>query len=477
MKRKKFSSLKRLIEIEAIVTAVALFLFLGFSLVSWQVGLGNFTSGKHQAASPASLFSQKIYGPPAKPVITLTPSCQQTGARIAIDWGEDEDATSFDIYRNGSVLVTGLVTTQYNDDNVDDSTTYLYYVTANGPMGNETSDIGSATTDACGGSASEQINVVTFDGQNVQNPNAEYDTTNRRPQTTGTTTIENALVDIQLFGPSTSFALTNANGTGYWHWTPVSNLSYGDYTMYLTATDPADSSIVASRIFFFEIKREEEENDDEDEEEDEDEETGPAQIVTTDVGTSGQAEVPGPKQQPQQQAEKPVDFSIVVANEGGKVSSGEYLDLRLVVLDVARDYQNRKANLNISIVDPLERELDRESFDLMLYGGQRLEKRILIPCPEKAGEYTIRAEITIDDQRVSQEETVEVSKGNDCAKQATGLETSLIATSSGVCAFTDWLGWMVIALLLLLLILVLVFMILTRRDREKNSPSGKPATS
>lgn len=467
MKTIKYTKLKKFIEIQGIITGVAVFLFFVLSLVSLRISAGDFSSSRHHAASPASLFSQRIYGIPEEPIVVLSSSCENDVSRVTIDWGEDEDATSYDIYRNGSVLVTGLTGTIYFDDNVDDSTTYLYYVTANGPAGSETSDIESVTTFACGGILPiESISVVTFDGQNVQNPSSEYDTTNRRPQITGTTTIENALIDIQLHGGSTSFAVTNANVTGYWHWTPVSNLSYGDYTMYLTATDPLDNSNTASRVFTFEIEREDEEDEDDEEDEEETIET------TVPVDTQQPAPQPTEPTEPKPEVEKAIDFSIVVINEYGKVSSGEYLDIRLIILDVAKKYENEKGNLNISIVDSQGQELDRDSFDLRLYGGQRLEKRMLISCPQKEGRYIIRAEIVVDEQRVSEEAVVDVLRGKDCAKFATGLETSLIGGEMGlnaICSFTDWLGWLVIILLLLLLILIFIFMILTRRKKQEES--------
>lgn len=468
MKSKPYTKLKIFIEAEAILSAVALFVFFIFSLISWQISSGDFLSNKYHSAASASLFSQRIYGPPIAPVVSLGTSCDGTTPRVAVDWGEDEDATTFDVYRNGSVLVTGLTSTSYYDNNVDVSTAYLYYVIAHGPAGDTTSAIESVTTSDCGTGVEEQeISVITFDGENVQNPNVEYDTTNRRPQITGTTTIENALIDIQLYGASTSFAVTTANATGYWHWTPVSNLSYGDYVMYLTATNPSNTAQTASRVFVFEIEREE---DDDDEDEDD------GGDVTSQVIPGGAVPVdvePSPGETTQKpQAEKPLNFSLVVINEGGKVSGGEDLKLRLVVLDVAKNFEGKKAKLNISIVDSLEQELSRDSFDLRLYSGQKLEKKIKIPCPEKEGEYIIRAEILVDQQRISKEEIAHVSRGDDCPEGETGL-IAAGSTLESICTFTDWLGWIVIALFLLLLILIILFLILTRRDREEEEDTRK----
>lgn len=452
MKKKKQSKLKRLIEIQSIVTGVAVFLFFVFSLISARIDSGDFVSSKHQTGSIKSIFSQNAENAPTEPTVSLSCSCEPTGSKVTIDWDDDENAASYDIFRNGSTLVTGLVDSNYLDNNVDDSTTYLYYVTANGLAGNEASEIESVTTPDCSNQAqTEDIAIVTFNDSNVRDLDLELDTTERKPEITGTTTIDNALVDIQLQGASTNFALTNANNAGYWKWTPVSNLDFGNYTMYVTATDQLNNSKTANLVFSFEIEREDEEEDD------------------AEVGViEGQQSATHVNRE--LLAEKPMDFSIVVTNEYGKVSSGGYLELRLIILNVEREYEDKKGQMNVSIVGVRGgEELARDSFDLKLYGGQRLEKKIKIPCPQSEGGYIIRTEILVDDQRVSEETVVDVEKGEECINAGAGLKTRLIGGElQSICAFTDWLGWLVIILILILLILILILMVLNRKNNKKD---------
>lgn len=68
--------------------------------------------------------------------LTLTPECVGTATRNRLNWTTSANATSYDIYRNGSLYASGITGTQYLNTNVAGGTTYTYYVKAkNGSLG------------------------------------------------------------------------------------------------------------------------------------------------------------------------------------------------------------------------------------------------------------------------------------------------------------------------------------------------------
>ena len=62
--------------------------------------------------------------------LTLTPECSGTSTRIRLNWTTSANATSYDIYRNGSLYASGITGTQYTNTVVTSGTSYSYYVKA-----------------------------------------------------------------------------------------------------------------------------------------------------------------------------------------------------------------------------------------------------------------------------------------------------------------------------------------------------------
>ena len=73
--------------------------------------------------------------------LTVTPECVGTATRNRLNWTTSANATSYDIYRNGSLYASGITGTQYLNTAVTGGTAYTYFVKArNGSAGTNNSN-------------------------------------------------------------------------------------------------------------------------------------------------------------------------------------------------------------------------------------------------------------------------------------------------------------------------------------------------
>jgi len=81
--------------------------------------------------------------------LTATPECNGTNPQIRLNWTVSSGATSYDVYRNGSLYSSGLTGTQFINASVTAGTTYTYYVQAKNSYGSTNSNTVSATAPSC----------------------------------------------------------------------------------------------------------------------------------------------------------------------------------------------------------------------------------------------------------------------------------------------------------------------------------------
>jgi hypothetical protein len=86
---------------------------------------------------------------PGAPVLTLTPKCNGSSSEVVLNWTNTSTETSYDVYRNNSVLSQGLSGTTFNNTSVTAGTNYSYYIVAHTPSGIYTSASQSATAPDC----------------------------------------------------------------------------------------------------------------------------------------------------------------------------------------------------------------------------------------------------------------------------------------------------------------------------------------
>ncbi|MCA0382602.1 MAG: peptidoglycan DD-metalloendopeptidase family protein [Bacteroidetes bacterium] len=68
--------------------------------------------------------------------LTATPECSGTSSQVPLSWTASANATSYDIYRNGTLLAPNITTTQYINTGLTAGTQYTYYVQAKNTAGN-----------------------------------------------------------------------------------------------------------------------------------------------------------------------------------------------------------------------------------------------------------------------------------------------------------------------------------------------------
>ncbi|WP_313807090.1 N-acetylmuramoyl-L-alanine amidase [Flavobacterium sp.] len=83
---------------------------------------------------------------PGSFTLTLTPECNGTTSQIRLNWTASANATSYDIYRNGSLYASDITGTQFiNTYLITPGTNYSYYVKAKNATGSTNNSNGTKT--------------------------------------------------------------------------------------------------------------------------------------------------------------------------------------------------------------------------------------------------------------------------------------------------------------------------------------------
>lgn len=254
MNQRTRQRLKSLTRIHHRVLFVSFALYLG---LSFSVGPEFFVSdvGKklHALADDIIVVTAVVLGPPAQPVVLVTPVCVSGSPRLLLDWSDDAATETWSIERDGLPLTTGLTVSQYADSAVTTGVAYTYVVTAYGPMspGVALSVPIVATAPDCPLPLPDpSVTFQTFDGRNITTDRNDIRTTAARPAVTGITDIPGASVALSVDG-SLIVAYLTANANGYFSWQPPVDLAEGAHTLHVTVTDPQHVGRSATDAFGF----------------------------------------------------------------------------------------------------------------------------------------------------------------------------------------------------------------------------------
>lgn len=237
-RKKKKTVFRKIAKFHALFTGVVLASYLA---VGFWLGPGALKQDIEGKVAGASTFlSLHITGPPGKPDVTNTAGCNGNNPYIIISWEATTDTDSYDVYRDGALLVSGITNMHYNDENVVSGTTYDYYVVANGPLGSTQSDtISKAAPGGCYVPSPEITSIGNIDP-------AAYDEVpeinERDPVISGIAGMPYAKVQIEIYSESLISSLITADENGYWEWKVPKELDYGLHTLYVTVIDPGDDS-------------------------------------------------------------------------------------------------------------------------------------------------------------------------------------------------------------------------------------------
>ncbi len=348
------------------------------------------------------VVTASVLGPPVKPAVFGEAVCKNGNLSIKIDWDDDKNSKTFDIDRDDMSLVTGLVDSRYDDANVVTSASYVYTVTARGPMGPgiAVSDpIAVTTPDECEVPLPDPaIEIVSFAGKSVASYKGIPEAFSRRPVFSGTTNIARAEISLFIDGSAVIFARVLANANGYWSWEPPAELNYGRSVLLAKAADPNNPFRESSDSLTFRIVRKEKEREGE---EKKDEEKIPAPPF---VPESKPPETAPPKED--LPANPPLDFSLLLKSE--TVFQGRELGTVINVTGLMSGFEGSQAIVRYTLFD--EAEEKRKTFfeEILLENNLVFQKNIAIPAFWKGGQHRVQAEIIFDRYNISREGFFEI---------------------------------------------------------------------
>lgn len=357
-------------------------------------------------ADEAITVTARVLGPPETPIVSVEEACEESALSVRLDWADADGSVSFDITRDGLPLISDLSVSSYEDESVSVGDSYVYVVTAYGPMGSgvavsEASHI--TLSDVCGDIAIDpSIEIVSFDGRGVDDFSGTLRTDERRPRFSGTTNIPNGIVSILIRNSTIVSAQTDANVNGYFSWRPPLRLDTGNRTAVFSVVDPNNPSRTAESTLSFRIEEENEEREADDREEsDEASGEGVVDIGTTEVfppalSPTSEVEIcPDMKSSCVSDSfsmEAPVDFRIVT--ETDSVLSGRDMTVALHLMALDERYSGETGVIRYSFFDEAGRKYESVFREVVLDRGV-IRQRIGVPGYLNEGMYVLRAELLL----------------------------------------------------------------------------------
>jgi len=223
--------------------------------------LKNDLKDKYGKVLGAFNVSVLVRGMPVKPAVLAVPGCSNSYPYINLDWADDLGVDTYDVWRDGNLLVSGLTASNYRDNNVDLATTYVYYIIANGPIGTQQSDDVSSTTETeCyippPPPPPASLIITRLDIIDLTNFRCAAKTNKRKPTFSGTTNMPGARITVEIRSRREIRKVLStfwANGNGYWSWKSKGQLKTGIKNVYLTAYDPNDATRFATASLRFNV--------------------------------------------------------------------------------------------------------------------------------------------------------------------------------------------------------------------------------
>ncbi|MBP6001809.1 MAG: VCBS repeat-containing protein [Pyrinomonadaceae bacterium] len=115
----------------------------------WKTSYRTYTAAQLASYDPR-YYNDLSVTAPGSFTLTLTPECSGTSSRVRLNWTASAGATSYDVYRNGSLYFSGITGTQFiNSGNITVGTTYSYFVRARNSIGTADTDTHAAVAPNC----------------------------------------------------------------------------------------------------------------------------------------------------------------------------------------------------------------------------------------------------------------------------------------------------------------------------------------
>lgn len=436
--------LKKIARVHAIATGALFAAYLGLSVIySPEFLLSDIRDKFRALADDTITIVATVLGPPVEPVVTGTAVCDNGTLSVGLDWADDSGTETFDIDRDSLPLVTGLSASAYSDSVVAVATTYSYVVTAHGPMGPgiAVSNPVSVTTPAeCIVSLPDPAVAVTaFQSRNIGSFDGIPSTGDRKPLFSGTTNIPGAHIDILINSSTVIAARVSANANGYWSFRSPIDLTSGNQTLFVTATDPSDASRTASASFLFRITKKDDAGDGDRQD------TAPPSSAAERPVTGTVEPDPGPESEVP--VGVPLSFALSVARDA--LYQGQDILTTIELGDLTDEYDGTDAVVRYTVFDERGEKKSSLLVDVVLRSGKKIVQNIPLAGYYPDGRYRVRAEILLDDFNVSRE------------RPFTVLPLPLVDLGGGVMItypeLLSSIGTLVFWFLLLLLLWVFIF--------------------
>ena len=341
-----------------------------------------------------------VLPPPVKPVVTSSLSCNPLNLAMSLDlnWSLDSGhgTYTFDIYRNGQPLVIGLpaTTTHYLDTNMAIATPYTYVVRANGPMGpgfEEADPVILTTPYNCDGLTPPTVAVTMFNGRPLASYKDQtlYNTHKRRPVLIGTTNVPYADVQIVINTETKVVAHVTANLNGYWEWYPTKRFNYERSTMYITATDPLNSTRYATTNFRFQIVR-------------------PEESSTTVAKEDSAPRVPQGALQEKSGNKEVATFTFDTFHEEMTYKQGDTVQMELTPRTLPQSTKEIITNVEYQLVDTQGEFIAGTQGRAFLRDGETVKHGLEIPLFVRPGKYTLSATFEYQGVVYTQSKTIEI---------------------------------------------------------------------
>ncbi len=392
----KFS---KLFHVHLTLTGTIFAMYIIFSLVwSPEFLLADIRNKFQALADEIVNISAHVVGPPQKPIVSANAVCNNGNLYVNLDWADDDGSESFDVERDGSILVAGINSSEYKDSNLTVGNIHSYVVTARGSMGP-----GFAVSDPVTVTTPAECKVVlpppsvTITGINKGSVNGVMQmiaTTSQTPVIYGTTNVANALVDIVISGNVNFVSQEIASSNGYWQWQPPTNLPYGDYNIFVTVNDPNDSDRTVTAQYALRVSKEKEEEKNSGNKKGE-----KPKSVSSELINDPQQESENKQNVNQEEPEIPLTYSLFLGSV--EVLQGRNLSASIVIENVAEKFLGREAIVRYSIFDSKGKLISEDFTSTVLEKGKRVDKYLPISKSMLAGGYNLNSEIIFSDYDVS----------------------------------------------------------------------------
>jgi hypothetical protein len=401
-------NIKKLARLHIVFTLSIFVLYLALSILYSPEFLFSDVRNKFSAiAADTITITGRVLAPPIKPVVSVTIVCQNNLLSANIDWSDDQNSQAFSITKDGLTLITGLTDSQYIDESLTIGTTYIYAVTAHGTMGPGfalSDSVQVVTPDECGSwKPIPNIKITSFDNRSISSYKENVDTSEVRPLFSGTSTIKNALIKIQLTNDINIFSEITANANGYWSWTPPVKLDTGKHTISITATDPTDATRTASTSLRFEILKAETST------KNTNKKIPPTPVETqteniAPVNTNGSQETT-PAQETK--LEQPFDFSLSLENSS--IIQNKDLSLKITTTKILPKLEGQSAKIIYKIFDDKGVEVFSSTEERILRDNSSFTKKIALPKYITEGSKKIRVSFEFSENTIEKEASFTVT--------------------------------------------------------------------